>query len=93
MASGGFPVAVIFNQNHAISHQNLSDGVFSCTGRDSLWEISGERLPVTQNPTGSVSALPLALPAGTLRGDVSKRDQLYLESNLRKRPLDASFLI
>ena len=29
-----------------------------------------EPLPVTQNPTGSVFALPLTLPAETLRGGV-----------------------
>ena len=40
------------------------------TGRESLGEISLEGLPLTQHLTGSVSALPVSLPAGTLRGSV-----------------------
>ena len=40
------------------------------TGTESLGELSPEGLLLTQNPTGSVSALPVSLPAGTLRGGV-----------------------
>ena len=74
MISGGFPVAVVSDRNHAISHQKPSGGVFFWTGRDSLYEISAEPFLVTQNPAGSVSALPLALPAGTLRGGVYMKE-------------------
>lgn len=70
MASGGIPVDAGFHRNHTISHRNPSGGVFLSTGRESLRKISPEGLPVTQNPTGSVSALPVSLPAGTLRGGV-----------------------
>ena len=70
LASGGIPVASSFHRNHTISHRNPSGGVFLSTGRKSLGKTSPEGLPVTQNPTGSVSALPVSLPAGTLRGGV-----------------------
>ena len=76
MASDGFPEALIFKQNHAIFHRNPSCGVLSRTGRDSLSgdykETSAEPLPITQNPTGSVSTLPLALVAEPLREGVKK---------------------
>ena len=42
------------------------------TGRETLGEISREGLPLTQNSIGSVSGLPVSLPAGTLRGVVMK---------------------
>ena len=45
------------------------------TGRESLGEISPEGLLLTQNPTGSVSALPVSLPAGTRRGGVKTTTQ------------------
>ena len=70
MASGGIPVDTGFHRNHKISHRNPSGGVFLSTGRDSLGKTLPEGLPVTQNPTGRVSALPVSLPAGTLRGGV-----------------------
>ena len=69
-SSGGIPVAIDFHQKHTISHQNPSGEVMFSTGKESLVEISPEGLPLTQNPTGSVSALPVSLPAGTLRGGV-----------------------
>ena len=55
-----------------MSHRNSSGGVIYSTGREGLGKISPEGLPLTQNPTGSVSALPGSLPAGTLRGGVIK---------------------
>ena len=70
MSSGGIPVDAGFHRNHTISHRNPSGGVFLSTGRESLGNTSPEGLPVTQNPTGSDSALPVSLPAGTLRGGV-----------------------
>ena len=70
MASGGIPVDTGFHRNPTISQRNPSGGVFLSTGRESLDKISPEGLPVTQNPTGSVSALPVSLLAGTLRGGV-----------------------
>ena len=71
MASGGIPVITGFHRNHTISHRNPSGGVFLSTGRESLGKTSPEGFPVTQNPTGSDSALPVSLPAGTLRGGVN----------------------
>ena len=68
MTSDGILVASGFHWNHTM--WNPSCGILSCTRRESLGEISEEGLPVTQNPTGSVSALPVSLPAGTLRGGV-----------------------
>ena len=67
-ASGGILVATDFHRNNTISLRNPSGGVIFPTGRESLDKISPEGLPLTQNPTGSVSALPVSLPAGTLRG-------------------------
>ena len=47
------------------------------TRRDSLGKISPEGLPLAQNPTGSVSALPVSPPAGTLRGGVAIFSRFY----------------
>ena len=68
---------VLYDRNHAISHRNPSGEILVCTGRGTPSEISPEGLPGTQNPTGSVSALPLGLPAGTLRGAVLNKAPLY----------------
>ena len=62
-ASCGIPVATDFHRNHTISHRNPSGGVFLSTARERLGKISPEGLLVTENPTGSVSALPVSLPA------------------------------
>ena len=40
-------------------------------------------LPLTQNPTGSASPLPLGLPAGTLRGGVGEAAGDIVENDIR----------
>ena len=70
MASGGIPMDTGFHRNHKISHRNPSGGVFLSTGKNSLGKTSPEGVLVTQNPIGSVSALPVSLPARTLSGGV-----------------------
>ena len=69
---------VLFDRNHAICHRNLSSEIIVCIRRGTPSEISSEGLPVTQNPTISLSAFSLGLRAGTLRGTVPNLNQCIL---------------
>ena len=71
------------HRRHRISHRNpFRAGLFSIGGEIPS-KISPEGLLVTLNPTGSVSALPVSVPARALRGGVSKSKTILLQIRFR----------
>ena len=59
VAQSGILLPTSFHRNDAIFHRNPSQGFFSSTKGDILGLILAEGVPVTQNPTGIVSAFLL----------------------------------
>ena len=85
---------VLFDRNHAVSHRNPSGGLTDCTRRESPSKIPREGLPVTKNFIGSVSALPLGLPAGTREGVKSKHAQKFIRIRQTcQKPSEICFLL